>query len=185
MVNESAKKLIGIVQVHTRMICTRKKKPHLFLGSNCSSLCALILLNAARQNQPETPESLPCLNALGPWIVHHLRNSPWVTSGMNKSFVENQSLLLGCWEVNNDRMRKTIANSMSQVPRDISDQEMSWLFVLINRKAVQLRIAFPLSFWLYTAFHPIGDLSQLLRFITVQVRNSNNYNKTIYAYGAL
>ena len=95
-------------------------------------------------------------------------------------------MLLGCWEVSNVRMQKTIANSISQVTSDFSDQEkMSWLFVLINIKAVQLRTAFPLSFWLYIAFHTTGGLLQHLRFITVQIINSNNYNKAIYAYEAL
>lgn len=162
------------------MACTGKKKPHLFLGSNCSSLCALVLHNGAGQllNQPVPPESLPWLNTLSPWLAHCLRNSLWVTSGMNKSFVENWSLLLGCWEVSNIRMQKNIANSISQLPRDFSDQEKtSWLFVHINIKAVQLRTAFPLSFWLYIAFHKTESLLQLLRFITVQIINSNNYNK--------
>lgn len=176
------------MQAHTRMVCTGKKKPHLFLGSNCSSLCALLLQNGAGQlrNQPESPESLLWLNALSPWFAHQLRNSLWVTLGMNKSLVGNWSLLLGCWEVSNVRMQKTIANSISQVPRDFSDQEkISWLFVLINIKAVQLRTVFPLSFWLYIAFHAMGGLLQLLRFITVQIINSNNYNKAMYAHGAL
>lgn len=176
------------MQAHTRMVHTGKKKPHLFLGSNCSSLCPLVLHNGVGQllNQPEPPESLPWLSALSPWFAHHLRNSLRAISGMNKSLVGNWSLLLGCWEVSNVRIQKYIANSISQVPGDFSDQEkMSQMFVLINIKAVQLRTAFPLSFCLYIAFHTMGGLLQLLRFITVQIINSNNYNKAIYAYGAL
>lgn len=141
------------MQAHTRMVCTRKKA-HLFLYSNCSSLHALVLHEAARQslNQSESLESLPWLNALSPWLAHHLGNSPWVTLGMNKSLFGNWSSFLGCREVSNVRMRKNIANSISQVPGYFSDQQ-SWLFVLINTKVVQLRTPFPLSFWVYIAFH--------------------------------
>lgn len=157
------------------MVRTQKKKPHLFLCSNCSSLWVLVLHNGAGQllNQSEPPESLLWLNAPSPQFAHHLRNSLWVTSGMNKSLVGNWSLLLGCWEVSNVRMQKAIANSISQVPTDLSDQEMSWLFVFLNIKTLQLRTAFPLSFWLYIAFHTKGGLLQLLRLITVQIINSN------------
>jgi len=46
-------------------------------------------------------------------------------------------------------MQKNIANPVSQVPREFSDQEkISWLFVFINIKALQLRTTFLLSFWL-------------------------------------
>lgn len=36
----------------------------------------------------------------------------------------------------------------------------SWLFVLINTKIVQLRTAFPFSFWLYIAFHIASQCKQ-------------------------
>lgn len=77
-------------------------------------------------------------------------------------------------------MQENIASSVSQVPRDFSDQEkMSWLFVLINIKAVT---AFPLSFLLCIAFCTTGGSLQHLRFTTVQIINSNKYNKTIYMH---
>lgn len=49
------------------------------------------------------------------------------------------------------KKKKYIANTISRVPRELSDQEkISWLFVLIHIKAVQLRTILPLSFWIYT-----------------------------------
>lgn len=144
------------MQAYTTMVGTRKKKPHLFLYSNCSSLHALVLYKAATE-PTRASWVIPWLNALSPWFAHHLGNSLWVTSGMNKSLAGNWSSFLGHREVNNVRMQKNFANS--HLSGYFSDQE-SWLFVLINTKTVQLRTTFPLSFWPYIAFHIASPCKQ-------------------------
>lgn len=100
-----------------------------------------------QQNQPEHPESLLYSTSQAhslhiTWKTHHEQPQAWITAlwGPDHFF-------WGAERWVTSRCKEHITNTISQVSREFSDREKSWLFVLINIKAIDLRTVFPFSFW--------------------------------------